>query len=80
MSIGMLKDLRSKAKGLSSAAAKDRRQLSKARVIDSEKVVRLRTKGKGKIILRQLEQLPGRRKTRCYQKTNTENQVKGEGN
>ena len=38
----MLKDLRSKAKDLSSAAAKDRRQLSKARVIDSEEVVWLR--------------------------------------
>ena len=35
----MLKDLRSKAKDLSSAAAKGRRQLSKARVIDSEEVV-----------------------------------------
>jgi hypothetical protein len=42
LSIGMLKDLRSKAKDLSSAAAKDRRQLSKARGIDSEEVVRLR--------------------------------------
>ena len=42
LSAGMLKDLRSKAKDLSSAAAKDRRQLSKARVIDSEEVVRLR--------------------------------------
>ena len=50
----MLKDLHSKAKDLSSAASKDRRQLSKARVIDSEEVVRLRTKGKGKIILKQL--------------------------
>ena len=44
LSAGMLKDLRSKAKYLSSAAAKDRRRLSKARVIDSEKVVHLRDK------------------------------------
>ena len=35
----MLKDLRSKAKDLSSAAAKGHRQLSKARVIDAEEVV-----------------------------------------
>ena len=42
LSIGMLKDLRSKAKDLSSAAAKDRCQLSKARVIGSEEAVRLR--------------------------------------
>ena len=42
LSIRMLKDLRSKAKDLSSAAAKDHRQLSKARVIDLEEVVRLR--------------------------------------
>ena len=41
LSAGMLKDLRSKPKDLSSAAAKDRRQLSKARVIDSKEVVRL---------------------------------------
>ena len=44
LSTGMLKDLHSKAKDLSSAAARDRRQLSKARVIDSEEVVRLRDK------------------------------------
>ena len=42
LSAGMLKDLCSKAKDLSSAAGKERRQLSKARVIDSEEVVRLR--------------------------------------
>ena len=64
LSTGMLKDLRSKAKDLSSAAAKDRRQLSKARVIDFEEVVHLLDEGKGKIILRQLEQLPGRRKNK----------------
>ena len=40
----MLKDLHSKAKYLSSAAARGHRQLSKARVIDSEEVVRLRDK------------------------------------
>ena len=44
LSAGMLKDLRSKAKGLSPAAARDRRQLSKVRVIDSEDVVHLRDK------------------------------------
>ena len=44
LSTGMLKDLHSKAKDLSSAAARDHRQLSKARVIDSEEVVRLRDK------------------------------------
>ena len=38
----MLKDLCSKAKNLSSAAAKDRRQLSKARLIDVEEVIFLR--------------------------------------
>ena len=41
LSAEMLKDLHSKAKDLSSAAAKGRRQLSKARVIDAEEVVRL---------------------------------------
>ena len=64
----MLKDLRSKAKDLSSAAAKDRRQLSKARVIDSEEVVRLRDEWEEKIIIRQLEQLPRRRKSKALQK------------
>ena len=44
LSAGMLKNLRSKAKDLCSAAARDRRQLSKARVIDSEDVVHLRDK------------------------------------
>ena len=44
LSAGMLKGLRSKAKELSSAAPKDCRQLSKARVINSEKVVCLRDK------------------------------------
>jgi uncharacterized protein (DUF4415 family) len=44
LSTGMLKDLRSKAKYLSWAAARDCRQLSKARVIDSKDVVRLRDK------------------------------------
>ena len=44
LSAGMLKDLRSKAQDLCSAAARDRRQLSKARVIDSEDVVHLRDK------------------------------------
>ena len=48
LSAGMLKDLRSKAKDLSSAAAKDRRQLSKARVIDSGEVVCLRDERKRK--------------------------------
>ena len=38
----MLKALRSKAKDLSSAAAKDRRQLAGARMVGSEEVVRLR--------------------------------------
>ena len=42
MSARILKDLRSKAKDQSSAAAKDRRQLSKARVIYSDEVVCLR--------------------------------------
>ena len=42
LSTGMLKDLRSKAKYLSRAAARDCRQLSKARVIDSKEVVLLR--------------------------------------
>ena len=37
----MLKDLRSKAKNPFPTAAGDRRQLSKARVIDSEEVARL---------------------------------------
>ena len=41
LSAGMLKDRHSKAKDLSSAAAKGRRRLSKARVIDAEEVVRL---------------------------------------
>ena len=41
---GMLKDLRPKAKDLYPAAARDRRQLSKVRVIDSEEVVLLRDK------------------------------------
>ena len=40
----MLKDLRSKAKDLSSAAARDHHQLSKARVIGSEEVAHLRDK------------------------------------
>ena len=40
-SAGMPKDLRSRAKDLPSAATKNRRQLSKARVIASEEVVRL---------------------------------------
>ena len=44
LSTGMLKDLRSKAKDLSSAASRDRRQISKSRLIDSEEVVRLRDK------------------------------------
>ena len=41
LSTGMLKNLCSKAKDLSSAAAKDFCQLSKARVIDAEEVVHL---------------------------------------
>ena len=45
LSARMLKDLRSKANDLSSAATKDRRQMSKARVIDSEEVARLRDVG-----------------------------------
>ena len=44
LSTGTLKDLHSKAKDLSSEAARDRHQLSKARVIDSEEVVCLRDK------------------------------------
>ena len=40
-STGMPKDLHSKVKDSSSAAAKDRRQLVKARVIDAKEVVRL---------------------------------------
>ena len=79
-SAGMLKELHSKAEYLSSAAAKDRRQLSKARLIDSEEVVRLRDEWKRKIIIRQSEQLPGRRKSKVLQKTSAENQVKGKGN
>ena len=39
LSAGILKDRHPKAKDLSSAAAKDHRQLSKARVIDTEEVV-----------------------------------------
>ena len=41
LSAGMLKDRHSKSKDLSSAAAKGRRQLSKARAINAEEVVRL---------------------------------------
>ena len=41
LSAGMLKDLRSMARDLYSAAAKEVRQLCKARVIDSDEVVRL---------------------------------------
>ena len=48
LSIRILKDLRSKAKDLCSAAAKGRRQLSKARVIGPEEVVRLRDEGERK--------------------------------
>ena len=48
LSIRMLKDLRSKAKDLSSAAAKGRRQPSKARVIGPEEVVRLRDESERK--------------------------------
>ena len=40
----MIRMLRSKAKDTSAAAAKDRRHLTKARVIDSEEAVRLREK------------------------------------
>lgn len=56
----MPKDLRSTAKDLSSEAAMDGRQLSTARVIDSEDVVFL--KGKGEIVVskRKLGQLPAR--------------------
>ena len=69
LSARMLKDLCSKTKNLSSAVAKDRRQLPKARLIDAEEVVCLRDEGKGKIIIRQLEQLPGRRrKSKVLQK------------
>ena len=45
LSAGMLKDLRSEVKDLYPAAARDRSQLSKARVIDPEEVVLLRDKG-----------------------------------
>ena len=48
LSARMLKDLCSKAKNLSSAAAKDRRQLSKARLIDAEEVICLRDEGERK--------------------------------
>ena len=43
----MLKDLHSETKDLYPAAARDRRQLSKARVIDSEEVVLLRDNRQG---------------------------------
>ena len=49
-SIEALKDLYSKVKDLSSAVARDRRQLSKARVIDSEKEVRLWDGRKGGVV------------------------------
>ena len=48
LSAGMPKDLCSKAKNLSSAAAKGRRQLSKARLIDAEEVICLRDEGERK--------------------------------
>ena len=41
LNAGMLKDLRPKTRGLYPAAVRDGRQLSRARVIDSEEVVRL---------------------------------------
>ena len=44
LSAGMLKDLPSKTRDLSSAAVRDRCQISKARVIDSEKVAHLSDK------------------------------------
>ena len=44
LSAGTPKDLRSEAKYLHPAAARDRRQLSKARMIDSEEIVLLRDK------------------------------------
>ena len=47
LSAGTPKDLCSRAQDLYSAAARDRRQLSKARVIDSEEVVRLKDKREG---------------------------------
>ena len=47
LNTGMLKNLYFKAKDLSSAAAKDHRQLSKARVTSSEEVVCLRDKREG---------------------------------
>ena len=43
----MLEDLRSKAKDLSSAAANDRRQLSKARVIDIDDIPGTRSDQEG---------------------------------
>ena len=47
-------------------------------MIGSEEMVRLGDEWKGKIIIRQLEQLPRRRKkARYYKKTSAENQVKG---
>ena len=52
LSVGIFKDLCSRTKDLSSAASKDRRQLSKARVIDSEEVVRLWDKREGKLVRR----------------------------
>ena len=72
-----LKDLHSKAKDLSSAVARDPRQLSKARVIDSEKEVRLWDEEERRGSKRQLEQLLGRRKSSHYKKTRPQYQAKG---
>ena len=68
LSAGMLKDLCSKAKNLSSAAAKDRRQLSEARLIDAEEVICLRDGRERKENNKAVEQLPGRRKGKVLQK------------
>ena len=77
----MLKDLRSKARDLSSAAARDRRQLSKARVIDSEKVAHLRDK-REKVDSEKVDRPAAReeKKRQELQKTSSQNQVREEGN
>ena len=82
LSAGMLKDLRSKAKDLGSAAARDRRQLSKARVIDSEDMVHLRDKREmvdSKKAARAAAWAEKKKTGNC-KKTSSQNQDNGEGN
>ena len=81
LSAGMLKDLRSKANDLSSAAAKDRRQLSKARVVDSEEVARLRGEMERKNNNKAVRAAAREKKMHgTAKKTGAGNQVKGEEN